>query len=86
MTDTILITTFVVSFVVMLALKKIMKVKHGIRSVVLTMICGVAALTVVNICSVFTGVSMPVSRLSVTASAVLGVPGVTAMLLLQTLL
>lgn len=86
MNDSILITVFIISFIVMLVLKKIMRVRHGIRSVILSMLCGVTVLIIVNIFSGFTGVSMPVSRLSVTASAVFGIPGVTAMLLLQTLL
>lgn len=86
MTDTIWIITIVVSFAVMVIIKKIMKSRHAVRSVVFSMLSGVAVLAAVNLCSAFTGVSMPVSRLSLAGAAVLGIPGVTAMLLLQLML
>ena len=41
---------------------------------------------VVNLTGFFTGVYIPVSRLSLAVSAILGVPGVVSMLILQTFL
>ncbi len=65
---------------------KIMGSRHPVRSALLSMLIGLLSLAAVNICSLFTGVDIPVSRLSVACSAFLGIPGVTAMLLLQILL
>jgi len=48
-------------------------------------ILGVAALTVLHLLAPYTGVEMPVCRLSLAVSAVLGVPGVTLLLLLEML-
>lgn len=86
MTETIWLIVFACSLTVMLIIKKLTGTKHALRSVVFSMLLGIAVLAGVNLCSVFTGVSMPVSRLSLAGAAVLGVPGVTAMLLLQVLL
>lgn len=86
MTDTIWLITFCCAVPVMLLLKKLSKTGHIIRSVLLAALSGLLALTAVNLCSGFTGVWMPVSRLSVACAAILGVPGVIAMLLLQLLL
>ena len=86
MTDTIWLTVFCCAVPLMLLLKKLSKTGHVIRSVLLSMLGGLLALTAVNLCGGFTGVWMPVSRLSVACAAVLGIPGVIAMLLLQLLL
>lgn len=48
-------------------------------------ILGVAALTALHLLAPYTGVEMPVCRLSLAVSAVLGVPGVTLILLLEML-
>ncbi len=83
MTDTIWITVLLCGIPVMLLLRRLSGKGHTIRSVLLYMFFGIAALIAVNLCSGFTGVAMPVSRLTLTCSALLGIPGVTAMLLLQ---
>ncbi len=71
------------AIVVMYILRRIAGDIHPLRNTVLGMLVGIAALTVVNLFSPLSGITMPVSLLSLTGSAVLGIPGVTSMLLLQ---
>ncbi len=73
-------------FITLVIIQKIMKSKHPIRSAVLSMLCGIVALIAVNLCSFFTNVSIPVSPMTLSISAVLGIPGVTCLLLLQRIL
>lgn len=73
-------------FLVLVIIQKIMKSIHPVRSAILSMLWGIVALIAVNICSFFTGVSIPVSPMTLSASAVLGIPGVTCLLLLQRIL
>ncbi len=47
---------------------------------------GFLALALVNLCSAYTGVFLPVSRLSVAVSGLLGIPGVTLMVILNAIL
>lgn len=56
------------------------------KGFILSAILGFAALALVNLCGPYTGVFVPVSRLSVAATGVLGIPGVTLLILLNTLL
>ena len=49
-------------------------------------VLGFVAMALVNLCGPYTGVFLPVSRLSVLVSGVLGIPGVTLMLLLLSLI
>ncbi len=70
---------------VFIMIHKLMGHHHPVRGAVLSMLCGILTLAVVNLCFCFTGVDLPVSRLSLAIAAVLGIPGVTAMLLLQLL-
>ncbi|MBQ1986138.1 MAG: pro-sigmaK processing inhibitor BofA family protein [Clostridia bacterium] len=44
---------------------------------------GILALTVLHLLLPYTGVSVPICRLSLAVAALLGVPGVTAMVLFQ---
>ena len=64
----------------------IMRSTHPVRSAVLSLIPGIAALICVNLSSAFTNVSLPVSPMSLSVSAVLGIPGVTALLIIQKIL
>lgn len=70
-------------FLVIVAIQKIMRSKHPVRSALLGLFIGPACMVAINIISMFTRVSIPISPLSLGVSSVLGVPGVTAMLLLQ---
>ena len=47
---------------------------------------GVVALALVNLCGAYTGVLVPVNRLSLGAAGLLGVPGVTLLILLNAML
>ncbi len=47
---------------------------------------GFAALALLNLSSPYTGVALPVSRLSIAASGLLGIPGVTLMVILNAVL
>ncbi len=47
---------------------------------------GFLALAAVNLCAAYTGVALPVNRLSVAVSGLLGIPGVTLMVILNALL
>lgn len=70
----------------MLILVKITGSKHTVRTAVLNMLSGLAALCAVELASGLTGIFIPISRLSLAVSGFLGLPGVTSMLLLQTFL
>ncbi len=64
----------------------IMRSKHPIRSSLLSLLPGIAALICVNLISGYTNVTIPVSPLSLSVSAVLGIPGVTCLLIIQRIL
>lgn len=49
-------------------------------------VMGILAMTAVNLSSAFTGVALPLSGLSLGVSAILGIPGVTAMLVINHLI
>ena len=61
---------------------KLTKNKKPFKRAFLVMLCGITALCAVDVLSVLTGVYLPVSPLSVTVSACMGVPGVASMLML----
>ena len=86
MSDTVMIAVFAVSAVIMVIVKKISGSRRPVRSALVSMLCGLVSLCAVNLFSPLTSVSLPVSRLSLLVSAILGIPGVTAMLLLQMIL
>ena len=56
------------------------------KNFVLSAIFGLAALSLLNYTSAYTGIMLPVSILSIGISGVLGIPGVVLMLLLQVVL
>ena len=47
---------------------------------------GFIAIALLNLTAPYTGIGLPVNRLSVAASGLLGIPGVTLMLLLNAIL
>lgn len=59
------------------------KSKSPFKSTLLSLSLGLLSLLAVNLTTQFTGVSLPVSTLSVCASAVGGIPAVTLMLILN---
>lgn len=62
----------------------IKKSKQPVKRAVSTVATGLIALTGVNVAGIFTGVYIPVSTLSICASAVGGIPAVTVMLIIDT--
>ncbi len=56
------------------------------KGFLISALLGFLALAAVNLCAPYTGVAVPVSRLSVAASGLLGVPGVTLLVLLNAIL
>ncbi len=74
---------------IMLALiiiRCVMHSKRPVRAAFLGLLPGPLALVCVNLTSVYTSVAIPVSVLSLLTSAVLGIPGVTMLLILQRIL
>ena len=61
----------------------IAKNKRPFRRALMSMAIGLGTLFAVNLTSGFTGVSIPVSLLSILLSAIGGIPGVTLMLALK---
>ena len=57
--------------------------KKPLRKAVGTMALGLCAMLVVNLSAFFTGVSLPVSTLSLCVASIGGIPGVTLMLVLN---
>ncbi len=56
------------------------------KSFLLSAVLGFLALALVNLTAPYTGVLIPLNRLSLAASGVLGVPGVTLLVILNTIL
>ena len=73
-------------FLLLVLIQVILKTPKPLGRAVTEIGVGLGALLLVNISGIFTGVTLPVSVLSVSVAAVAGVPGVTAMLLLNLIL
>lgn len=56
------------------------------KSFLLSAALGLAALALVNLCSQYTGICLPVNRLSLLSAGLLGIPGVTLLVLCNALL
>ncbi len=56
------------------------------KNFLISAVLGFAALALLNLSSPYTGVALPVSRLSIAASGLLGIPGVTLMVILNAVL
>lgn len=72
--------------IALIIIQIIMRSEHPIRSALLSLLPGPAALICVNLLQGFTSVCIPVSPLSLSVAAVLGIPGVTALLIIQRIL
>ena len=70
-------------FGLLILIQLIIKAKKPVQRAVGGMVVGLCALLAVNITGLLTGVSLPLSPLSLGVSAAAGIPGVTAMLLLN---
>ena len=73
-------------FLLLFSIQLIVKARHPFKKMFLSMLKGIATLALVNFIGGFTGVTLPLSLLSLAIAAVVGVPGVTAMLIFNTFL
>ncbi|WP_278419830.1 pro-sigmaK processing inhibitor BofA family protein [Ruminococcus bromii] len=68
------------TFLIFAVLHYIGKSKHPFKRSALSMAIGTLTLFAVNLTGTFTGVTLPISTLSLLVSAIGGIPGVTLML------
>lgn len=68
------------TFLIFAVLHYFGKNKHPFKRSLLSMVIGVLTLFAVNLTGTFTGVTLPISTLSLLVSAIGGIPGVTLML------
>ena len=80
----IILICFII-LIVLIVIHCIMGVRHPIRSALVSLIPGPVALGCVNLLSIYTGV-IPLSPLTLSVSSVLGIPGVTSLLILRQIL
>lgn len=73
-------------FLLLVIIQVIMKSKHPVRHAIGGILTGLCALAVVDLTGSFTGVSIPVSPLTIGVSGVAGIPGVTLLLLMNLIL
>ncbi|MDR0404231.1 MAG: pro-sigmaK processing inhibitor BofA family protein [Oscillospiraceae bacterium] len=73
-------------FVLLVFLQMAIKSKNPIKKAITGSFWGIAALSLVNMTSSITNAVLPVSLLSIGVSAVMGVPGVTMLLILNMVL
>ncbi|MBQ7504319.1 MAG: pro-sigmaK processing inhibitor BofA family protein [Ruminococcus sp.] len=83
MTFTLFFIILAVSFVAFIIIHKLSKNKRPVKRAFLSLLSGGLTLVLVNLLSVFTGVYIPISLLSLTVSLVGGIPGVTTLLALN---
>ncbi len=69
-----------IAFIIFAIIHKIGKNKRPVRRAFLSFLSGLGALLAVDISSIFTGVYLPISLLSILISVIGGIPGVTSML------
>lgn len=77
------ILTYVSAFLIFVIIHKMAHNKKPVKRALLSFLTGFTALVIVNITSIFTGVYLPFSLLSITVSTIGGIPGVTALLALN---
>ena len=70
-------------FLLLVIVQVIVQAKKPVRKAIGGILTGIIALIAVNVSGFFTGVTLPVSLMTVGVSAVAGVPGVTLLLLLS---
>lgn len=73
-------------FIALIAIGAIIRTEKPLKKVFFGMFKGVAALLAVNISGIFTGVTLPISLLSIGISILGGIPGVTALVVLDMIL
>ena len=73
-------------FALLVLLQVIVRAERPVRRAVGGIIMGLCALALVNLTGFFTGVSLPISPLTIGVSGVAGISGVTMLLLLNLVL
>ncbi len=73
-------------FICLVCIQVLIRSKHPVKKTIFNILIGIFSLIAVNISSTFTGVFIPVSLLSLGVAAVLGLPGVTMILMLNMIL
>ena len=73
-------------FALLVVVQVIVKAPKPVQRAAGGVIMGLCALAVVNLASLFTGVSLPLSPLTIGVSGAAGIPGVTMLLLLNLIL
>ncbi len=86
MTNFIVPIIFFIIFLLLFLIQVIVKSKAPFKKTIFGIIKGIFALALVNISGIFTGVTLPVSLLSLAIAAVGGIPGVTTLLILDMVL
>ena len=86
MSDWITLLICGIIFLLLCSVQIIIKAKNPLKKTFFSMLKGVATLAAVNALGAFTGVTLPVSLLSLAIAAVIGMPGVTAMLIFNAFL
>ena len=81
----ITILTAVGVFALLVVIQVVVKAKKPVQRALGGVCIGLCALVVVNISGFFTGVSLPLSTLTIGVSAAAGIPGVTMLLVLNLL-
>ncbi len=76
----------IISFIVFSVIHKISKNKRPFKRAFISLLSGLLSLIAVDVLSIFTGVYIPISVLSILTAIVLGIPGVTSMLCLNLIL
>lgn len=73
-------------FALLVLIQIIVKAEHPVRRAIGGILTGLCALVVVNLTGCFTGVTLPVSPLTLGVSGAAGISGVTMLLLLDLIL
>ena len=73
-------------FALLVLIQVIVRAKRPVRRAVGGIITGLCALAVVNLTGLFTGVTLPISPLTLGVSGAAGISGVTLLLLLNLIL
>ena len=60
--------------------------RHGVRSLLAGAVCGLGLVALLGLLAPMTGITLPLNRFTAFIAAVLGVPGVILLLLLQLIL
>ena len=60
--------------------------QHGVRSLLAGAVCGLGALALLGLLEPVTGIALPLNRFTAFCAGLLGLPGVTALLILRLLL